>query len=138
AAVLRKARQMIEGTPGFVPGGKDALNDACETLIDEIAAMEAAPDRERYQAWKRASRDYADFASAGSKTRGGMAMQSPSANELAQRLYHKISRAQLVVADGAHKGPVYPLLGDVVIGRSSDNAVMLDDAMTTRRHARVV
>src|SRR5206468_11419609 len=105
------------------------LEDARETLVDEIRAMDEHPDPERYQAFRRAAQDYADFAQGGARTRGTTAA-SPGALEMMKRIASaNLPRASLLVLSGAEAGRVYPLTSaDFILGRAADNGIVVSDA----------
>lgn len=139
AQILRKAKALLEQTPGYLEG-EGALGDARETLVDEIAAMARVPDRHAYEEFKKASRDYADFAASGSKARGGGSPESasPATRAMMDLMAGPVAiKAALVVVAGPSVGAVYPLGASAGIGRSPDNLVALKSPSISRRHARV-
>jgi Ca-activated chloride channel homolog len=127
AAILRRAQAMLEGTPGFVAGGEGALADAFEALADELTVLNEAPRSEDYQRFKKAARDYLDFAHSGAKPRGGGQQAPPSAKALLDRALAGVSlpRAYLRMLDGAEAGRRYPIGKDrFVIGRARQSSDM--------------
>jgi Ca-activated chloride channel family protein len=137
AAILERALQLIDETPGYSGEGADGpLHDAHETLLDEIAAMKSKPDPEKYRALKLAQRDYADF-----KTQVGRVTQVSSnsaAEMIAQMLAGALPKAQLVAIAGPLAGAVFPLGLETGIGRAVGNAISVGDAGISRHQSRIV
>jgi hypothetical protein len=142
AAILKRAQRLIADTQGFQPGASGPLNDAYETLVDEIAAMERVPDPEQYAAFRKASLDYAGFATHGTRvtSTGASKLDSAQAKMLVEQMIKSgaLPRAQFVVLDGPLKGAVFEAAPELDIGRTHDSSMMLDDPTVSRRHARVV
>jgi len=140
-ALLRKAQALIAETPGFVLGDKNALADAYETLADEILVMAKRPAHAEYEVYKRAVRDHADFASGGTKVRGGgkLSDEAPSSRVLLDRARAGtvLPRAFLRVLSGPRVGVRLAIAKDrFVIGRGMNTTdLTLPDANVSRQHS---
>ena len=143
SAVLRNAQALIEATPGFLRGGEGALNDAFETLADELLVMKQAPKPEEYQIYKKASRDYLDFAQSGAKVRGGgkLTETPPSSQVLLDRIRLNVSmpKAFLQVLAGPLGGTRLALNKDrFVIGRGRQTSdLFIADPNVSRQHSMI-
>lgn len=142
-AVLQKAQALLQATPGFTAGAEGPLNDAFETIADELLVMKRAPRAEEYQKYKKASRDYLDFAQSGARQRsGGKLSETPPASrvllEHAMRAT-SLPKAFLHVVAGPLAGTRMPLLKDrFVIGRARQTSdLFLEDANVSRQHSMV-
>lgn len=138
--LLERAKKMVEDAPGYLPDANEALNDARDTLIDEIALLSQAPKKADYERYKKASLDYADFATSGAKRRGGggaspttLALEAKAA-ELARG---PRPNAFLVGRVGPALGGRWRVLDKMRIGRSSQNEIVLVDFSITRCHAAI-
>jgi Ca-activated chloride channel family protein len=133
AALLRQARDLIERAPGFVRGREDKLGDAYEILLDDIATMEKAPDREQYQVYRKAQFDYQALGTSKADLNGRAGTQRM---EQAMRgTYMPPPAAQLLRVAGEGAGEVVPLHGTARIGRASANEIVIQDERVTRTHA---
>lgn len=140
-ALLRKAQALIAATPGFAKGDGGALDDAFETLADEILVMARRPDREAYENYKRAARDHADFAVSGASVRGGAKLSEapPSSRMLLDRARAgaALPRAFLRVLSGPRAGLRLAITKErFVIGRSTSACdLLIGDANISRQHS---
>lgn len=133
AALLRQARDLIERAPGFVRGGEGKLADAYEVLLDDIATMEKAPDREQYQVYRKAQFDYQALGASKDDLLG-----TPGTQRLEQAMrgtYAPPPVAQLLRISGEGAGAAVPVNGSARIGRSSANEIVVKDELVTRTHA---
>jgi hypothetical protein len=141
AAILRRAQTMLEATPGFVAGGQGPVADAFEALADELTMLDQAPRAEDYQRFKKAARDYLDFAQSGAKPRGGQREAPPSAQALLDRALAGVNLppAFLRVLDGADAGRRFGIGKDrFVIGRGRNTSdLCIANAQISRQSAIV-
>lgn len=135
--ILQRIKQHVENAPGFVPDANEPLNDAVDTLIDEIALLSRGPQKADYERYKKASLDYADFGTSGAKRRGGTA--SPTTLSLQARAA-ELARgprpnAALVGKVGPVAGGRWQVSDRMRVGRASTNEVVIVDFSITRCHA---
>lgn len=141
ASVLRGARQAILDTPGYRKGSDDALDDAAEALHDEIINMEKAPAAAEYQKFRKAARDYGDFAQSSNRQTGNRSLvaQTPS-----QIMFHQhmvgavVPEAYLEVIAGPGEGTRFRLNAENDIGRGVSAGVRVADPNVSRVNSRVV
>ncbi len=141
AAVLRGARQAILDTPGYRKGSDDALDDAAEALQDEITNMEKAPAAEEYQKFRKAARDYGDFAQSSNRQTGNRSLvaQTPSQIMFQQIMVGAVvPEAYLEVIAGPGEGTRYRLKAENDIGRGVSAGVRVADPNVSRVNSRVV
>jgi len=137
--LLERAKKAVEEAPGYLPDGNEPLNDARDTLIDEIALLSRAPKKADYERYKKASLDYADFGTSGAKRRGGGASPTTLALEAkaAELARGPRPNAYLVGRVGPALGGRWRVLDKMRIGRSSQNEIVLVDFSITRCHAAI-
>lgn len=137
--ILEKAKRAVEDAPGFVLDAAEPLNDARDTLIDEIALLSQAPKKADYERYKKASLDYADFGTSGAKRRGGAASPTTLALEAkaAELARGPRPNAFLIGKVGPALGGRWRVLDKMRLGRSSGNEIVLVDFSITRCHAAI-
>jgi Ca-activated chloride channel family protein len=139
-ALLKEARQALIDTPGYRKGSDDPLDDAVESLTDEITALEKTPTENEYNEYKKAARDYLDFGQSGTKTRGSsnLAFQSPSMMAISAKMNVIVPEAYLVAVNGERAGERLRLVEENDIGRGIGVRVRVASPAVSRRHATVV
>jgi Ca-activated chloride channel family protein len=139
-ALLKEARQALIDTPGYRKGSDDPLDDAVESLTDEITALEKTPTENEYNEYKKAARDYLDFGQSGTKTRGSsnLAFQSPSMMAISAKMNVIVPEAYLVVVNGERAGERLRLTEENDIGRGVGVKLRVHNPAVSRRHATVV
>jgi Ca-activated chloride channel homolog len=137
--LLERAKRAVEEAPGFVADAQEPLNDARDTLIDEIALLSRAPKRDDYERYKKASLDYADFGTSSVKRRGGARSPTTLALDAAAAKLARGPRpnAFLVGRAGPANGQRWALKDQLQIGRASANDIALVDFSVTRCHASI-
>jgi hypothetical protein len=137
--LLEKMKRAVEEAPGFVQNANEPLNDARDTLIDEIALLSRAPKRDDYERYKKASLDYADFGTSSVKRRGGVRSPTTLALDAAAAALARGPRpsAFLVGKAGPASGQRWALKDRMQIGRASVNDVAIVDFSITRCHASI-
>ncbi len=141
AAVLRGARQAVLDTPGYRKGSDDALDDAAEALQDEITNMEKAPAAAEYQKFRKAARDYGDFAQSSNRMTGNRSLvaQTPSQIMFQQHMVGAVvPEAYLEVIAGPGEGTRFRLQAENDVGRGVSAGVRVADANVSRVNSRVV
>ncbi|MBK8257450.1 MAG: VWA domain-containing protein [Polyangiaceae bacterium] len=141
-ALLRKAQQVLVDTPGFKQGENTPLGDAYETLADDILVLVKRPAREEYEQYKRAARDYMDFASGGTSVRGGGKLGDMPASTRA--LLDKarggvvLPRAFVRVLSGPNAGSRIAITKErFVIGRMAGCDLPVPDPNVSRQHSMI-
>ncbi|HZS41803.1 MAG TPA: FHA domain-containing protein, partial [Polyangia bacterium] len=107
-------------------------------LVDEIAAMERAPDPEQYSKFRKASLDYANFAQTGTRVTSASGV-SEASRALVDRMIKSgaIPRARLVMIEGPTPGQVFPMAPEMDIGRTSASGLAIASPSVSRKHARI-
>ncbi|HZV01933.1 MAG TPA: VWA domain-containing protein [Planctomycetota bacterium] len=119
-----------------------AVTDAIGAIQDDLVAYRRVPTTEEFETFKKAQRDYGDFAS-GSKAmtnRFGVTEGTVRMTELMARETLPPARLVFVRDDGKPaNGQVFALGRDATVGRSADAEISLPQAASiSRQHARVV
>jgi Ca-activated chloride channel family protein len=118
------------------------VTDAIGAIQDDLVAYRRVPTTQEFETFKKAQRDYGDFAS-GSKAmtnRFGVTEGTVRMTELMARETLPPARLVFVRDDGKPaNGQVFALGRDATVGRSQDAEISLPQAASiSRQHARVV
>lgn len=135
AAVLRTRIAALEAVPGYQLADGSPLSECVEQLIDEATEYETRPSAERYAKLKASQRgvEVAQGATHASSAATGSARSAA----LLRGASGPALPGFLIRRDGTGK-PIdrVPLLSEMVVGRSPDNALRIDSRAVSRRHSK--
>jgi Ca-activated chloride channel family protein len=139
-ALLRKAKASLEALTGYVAGASGPVNDAVETLLDDIAAMERMPDQEAMRNYKKAAHDYYGTSTPADARYSRASAPSAGVREMTHAMLDQnLPGARLVGIGGALAGRVIALCEvQMDFGRAHGNAVPVPSPMVSQHHTRIV
>ncbi len=136
AAVLRKIIKEMEATPGYEEGDGSDLSEALEQLLDEVMAYERKPKIEEYKTFRRMSMGM-DLQAGGTHA-SDWRPQSSKSIAIQDLMLNALPEAYLLGRTGFNAGQRYPLKGEISLGRTSANDIMIGSPRVSRRHARIL
>ncbi len=143
--ILEKAKKLIEETPGFVAGQASLLNDAWDTLVDDIQVLEDKPSLVAYEFDRKSQISSRTFMNQGLKSKSATYTSVNSSQMMAvqiRNLQGPPPRAKLTVyakTDTAHATPeqVISLTQDITIGRSANNDIQVTSDRLSKHHCQI-
>jgi Ca-activated chloride channel homolog len=121
-ALLRDMIRAIEATEGFVRNDGSPLAELREQLVDEVAHCE-----------QRGSKDERAH-----RRKGALGYYSGAVSRPTAQRAGELAPGVLIGMTGPCAGQRYPLMTETIIGRSSDNDIVIDDHSLSRHHARIM
>jgi Ca-activated chloride channel family protein len=138
-ALLREASAALTAARPACAGHEAAIDDALESIDDDIVAIETKPDPEAMRAYRKVAKDYGDMA-VGFMRGTRLAASSPAQMAMSRACAGGVpAHTRLVGVSGDVAGSVFPLdRAEVDIGRSTYNAIPLRASAVSKVHARLV
>ena len=132
AVLLRGIAEELAAFGATIPGARPPLVEAHELLVDEVGALERAPDPEQWSAFRKAA--------VASKLTGAVPsvrVRGPASAHLLDLTAGVIPEAWVEVSEGPEKGTRFRLGPEAVVGRTASAEIALPSAEVARRHAEI-
>src|ERR1041385_9246078 len=136
AAMLRAMIKQLEAVPGYAQADGSPLSECVEQLIDEANEYEQRPSAERLMAFKATQRGVE--VSQGARHNAAWGPSSSKSERLMRDTLGPVGAGAIVVTDKNGAARRFPILPEMIVGRSQDNAIPIAAGNLSRRHTRFV
>jgi Ca-activated chloride channel family protein len=135
AALLRHCIGALEQVPGYRAADGSPLSECVEQLFDEATEYEQKPSLERYAKFK--ATQLGIEVAQGARHAADVTVGSARSAALLQGALGPVLPGHVIMVNAAGQETArFPILSEMVVGRSPDNAIWVGSRSLSRRHTR--